>query len=293
MDHPRFCLYRRDLLFRDMSRAAGRTICTHGGSHAALPISRIFKKRSLDSHQLLGDPLQFKMFDDRWLHFAHWATGQEFDPLGPTAAQIAAFPYDLFHTRGLSPHTIKGYMSCLASVLSCTGKTTAVQAKTISDMIVSMELQRPRLTPVLPQWDLGVVLEALSKPPYEPLIVREASIKHLTLKTVFLLAMASAGRCSELQALVFDRSIYIQIKHKGADVRLYFSPEFMRKNQSPNQVNDLWYIPAEPDFGAHYCPVRALRYYHRYMTEHPELRKGRRHLFLSKTTVRVRSSVQP
>ena len=78
----------------------------------------------------------------------------------------------------------------------------AVQAKTFYDMIMSMELQRPRLTPVLLQWDLGIFLEALSKPPYEPLI--EASLKHLTLKTVFLLAMASAGRRSELQALVFD-----------------------------------------------------------------------------------------
>ena len=33
-------------------------------------------------------------------------------------------------------------------------------------------------------------------------------------------------------------------------------------------------------FGALNCPVRALRYYHRYMTEHPELRKGKRHLFI-------------
>ena len=72
-----------------------------------------------------------------------------------------------------------------------------------------MELQRPRRTPVLPQWDLGVVLEALSKSPYEPL--REASFKHLTLKMVFLLAMASAGRRSELHALKFDKN-YIQFK---------------------------------------------------------------------------------
>ena len=28
------------------------------------------------------------------------------------------------------------------------------------------------------------------------------------------------------------------------------------------------------------CPVRALRYYHRYLFEHPELRKGRRSLFI-------------
>ena len=74
-----------------------------------------------------------------------------------------------------------------------------VMHKTISDMIASMELQRPRVTPVLPQWDLGIVLEALSKPPYEPL--QEASFKPLTLKTVFLLAMASAGRRSEPQRL--------------------------------------------------------------------------------------------
>ena len=106
----------------------------------------------------------------------------------------------------------------------------AVQAKTFYDMIMSMELQRPRLTPVLLQWDLGIFLEALSKPPYEPL--REASLKHLTLKTVFLLAMASAGRPS---ALVFDAQytvytvLMIQFKPKGAGVTLYFTPEFSQK----------------------------------------------------------------
>ena len=94
-------------------------------------------------------------------------------------------------------------------------------------MITSMELQRPRMTPVLPKWDLGIVLEALSKSPYEWL--REASLKQLTLKTVFLLAMASAGRRSELQTLVFDLQ-YIQFKPKGAGVTLYLTPEFMRKN---------------------------------------------------------------
>ena len=75
--------------------------------------------------------------------YAHWATGQTLDLLGPTAAQITAFLYDLFDTHGLVPHTIKGYRSCSASVLGRTGKTVAAQAKTISDMIMSMELQRP------------------------------------------------------------------------------------------------------------------------------------------------------
>ena len=84
--------------------------------------------------------------------------------------------------------------------------------------------------------------------------------------------MASAGRRSELQALVFDLQ-YIQFKPKGAGVKFYFSPEFMLENQ----VNDPWYIPAvltgRPDFGAPNCPVRALGYYHRYMTVQPESSK--------------------
>ena len=166
-----------------------------------------------------------------------------FDPLSPTVAQIASFLYTRFDIHGLSLQTIKGYRTCLGSVLNRTGKAKVVLHKTISDMIASMELQRPRITPILPQWDLGIVLEVLSKSPYEPL--REASLKHLTLKTVFLLAMASAARRSELQVLMFDQK-YIQFKPKAAGVTLYFSPKFMCKNQKPNQVNDPWYIPVVP-----------------------------------------------
>ena len=95
--------------------------------------------------------------------------------------------------------------------------------------------------------------------------------------------MASAGRRSELQVLMFDQN-YIHFKPKVAGVMLYFSPEFMRNNQKPNQVNDPWYIPAVPtgksEFGPPNCPVRALRYYYRYCMEHPELRKDRRRLFV-------------
>ena len=63
-------------------------------------------------------PSTNRMYDDMCLCLAIWATRKGFDPLGPTAAQIAAFLYDLFDTHGLSPQTIKGYRSCLALVLS-------------------------------------------------------------------------------------------------------------------------------------------------------------------------------
>ena len=48
-------------------------------------------------------PSTNRMYDDQWLRFARWAAGQGFDPLDPTAAQIASFLFDLFDTHGLSP----------------------------------------------------------------------------------------------------------------------------------------------------------------------------------------------
>ena len=151
---------------------------------------------------------------------------QGIDPLGPTAAQIAPFLYSLFDTRGMLPQTVQGYRSCLASVPNRTGNTAVINDKAISDTITSVELQRPRIIQVLPQWDLGIVREALSKPPYGPL--REASLKRLTLKTVFLLTKASAGRPGELQA--FDLK-YIQFKPKGAGLLFISAPFSCEKYQ--------------------------------------------------------------
>ena len=70
------------------------------------------------------------MYDDRCLCFMHWATGQGIDLLGSTAAQIATFLYYLLDTIGLSPQTIKGYRSCLPSVICHTG-SAALSPQTI------------------------------------------------------------------------------------------------------------------------------------------------------------------
>ena len=119
---------------------AGHTVCMLGGSHATLPNSRIFEEVS----RLVAESRRsssYRVYNDRWLRFAHWAAGQGIDPLGPTAAQIATFLYYLFDNQGLSPQCIKGYRSCTASGLCHTGTAAAVQAKMMSDMIMSMELE--------------------------------------------------------------------------------------------------------------------------------------------------------
>ena len=61
-------------------------------------------------------PSTNRMYEDRWLCFANWAREKGCDPFGPTAAQIAAFLYELFDTHGLLPQTIKGYRPCVSAM---------------------------------------------------------------------------------------------------------------------------------------------------------------------------------
>lgn len=52
----------------------------------------------------------------------------------------------------------------------------------------------------LSSWDLPLVLRFLHGPPFEP--IAEIDIKHLTLKSAFLIALTSARRLGEIGALL-------------------------------------------------------------------------------------------
>ena len=74
-------------------------------------------------------------------------------------SRLAAAPRRPSTNRTQFTPDCEGLRTCLGSVLNRTGKAKVVMHQTISDMIASMELQGPRVTPLLPQWDLGIVLE--------------------------------------------------------------------------------------------------------------------------------------
>ena len=83
-------------------------------------------------------------------------------------------------------------------------------------------------------WSLSLVfLHQLSKVHLEP--IKEASLKHLTFKTVFLLALGSGKRRSEIHAWQ-NRNI----RHQSdlSKVSLYPSPSFLSKNQLAKEGPD-------------------------------------------------------
>ena len=125
------------------------------------------------------------------------------------------------------------------------------------------EAQSPRRIPL---WDLFVVLDALRKPPFEP--ISTVAFDLLSMKTTFLLALASARRRSEIHALSGDpRDIAF---HRDGSVSLKFLPEFLAKNQEPGTPSPSLVIRSLADIlgseeqrggDMHLCPSRCLRYY--------------------------------
>ena len=108
--------------------------------------------------------------------------------------------------------------------------------------------------------DLSKVLTYLVSPAFEPL--SQASFLALTLKTLFLLALATAKRVGELQAL---SSI---VTFVDGDACLSYLPQFVAKSESLTRsfplsflVKSLTDFAAGLDIDLLLCPVRALRLY--------------------------------
>ena len=118
--------------------------------------------------------------------------------------------------------------------------------------------------------------------PFEPL--KEASLKHLTFKTVFLLSLGSGKHRSKIHSW-----LHRNIRHQTdwSKVSLYPSPSFLSKNQLAKEGPDSvapWVIPAlAPTLDKSLkgdrslCPVRALYY----LDRTSDLRQNKELVFVS------------
>ena len=94
----------------------------------------------------------------------------------------------------------------------------------LRDLIRSFKIERPIKTIGPPSWDLIKVLEHLRGPVYEPLTSKPFKI--VTIKTLFLLSLATAKGVGELQALS------CRVAFSSSDISLSYLPEFVAKTES-------------------------------------------------------------
>ena len=127
--------------------------------------------------------------------------------------------------------------------------------------------ERPPHATEVPSWDFTVVLEALCSPLFEPL--QRSDLKWLSVKTAFILAVMSAKRVGELQALSVARDC-LRWTSDGLEVTMRTNPAFLHEWFSDIRVNQPIGLPAyapqpgteglQPDSGL-LCPIRAVRRY--------------------------------
>ena len=222
------------------------------------------------------------LYEAKWTIFTKWCLSNQVDFRAPPLKVIADFLLHLFQDKKLQPGTIDGYRSAIADKL---GNSTINVSKdeNLTRLLDSFHRDRPKGRRGIPSWNLSLVLHQLTKAPFEPL--KEASLKRLTFKTVFLLALGSGKRRSEIHAW-----LHKNIRHQSdwSKVSLYPSPSFLSKNQrakeGPDSVAPVVIPALAPSLDRSLkgdrslCPVRALRYY---LDRTSDLRQKKELVFVS------------
>ena len=200
------------------------------------------------------------VYEVKWTIFTKWCITNQLDFRAPPVKSVADFLMYLFQDRKLQPSTIDSYRSAIADKL---GNSSLNISK--DENLTRLHRDRPKGRRRIPSWNLSLALHQLTKAPFKP--IKEASLKHLTFKTVFLLALGSSKRRSEIHAW---QNRNIRHQSDWSKVSLYPSPSFLSKNQLTNEGPDSVapvIIPAlAPTLDRSLksdkslCPVRALRY---------------------------------
>ena len=191
-------------------------------------------------------------YNCKFRQLGSWCDSQKVDPLSPSLVDCAHFVTFLFE-KGLKYKTITGYRSMLSSILPRVEGFPIGQHPHIIRLLKGIFNERPPLKKLVPEWDLCLVLGCLRKPPFEPL--KDASLKHVTWKTCFLVAITTFRRCSDLQSLQLGEET-VNVQRKGVT----FIRTGMAKQDRPSHVSSNIFVPAFTKDKL-LDPKRALTYY--------------------------------
>ena len=172
------------------------------------------------------------VYETKWTIFTKWCLTHQVDFRAPSVKSLADYLMYLFQDRKLQPSTIDGYRSVIADKLGNSAINIS-KDKNLTRLLDSFHRDRPKGRRGIPSWNLSLVLHQLTKAPFEP--IKEASLKHLTFKTVFLLALGSGKRRSEIHAW---QNRNIRHQSDWSKVSLYPSPSFLSKNQLAKEGPD-------------------------------------------------------
>ena len=206
------------------------------------------------------------IYKSKWALFEKWCRENLEDFSTPSAKEVSDFFMYLYQDLNRHPSTIDGYRTAIIDTLGPAGHHIS-ESSDLNRLLSSFHRDRPKSSRNLPKWNLSVFLNELTKAPLEPM--KDTDLKHLTLKTAFLLALASSKRRSNIHAWVANK---VSNLGQWEKVALFPSSDFIAKNQlaregsqsvSPVTIPALTTI-VDRQFKEDrtLCPVQALRYFH-------------------------------
>ena len=142
------------------------------------------------------------IYKSKWALFEKWCRENSVDFSTPSVKQISDFFMYLYQDLNRRPSTFDGYRTAIVDTLGPTAQHVAHNAD-LHRLLSSFHRDRPKSSRNLRKWNLSVVLNELTKAPFEPM--KDTDLKHLTLKTAFLLALASGKRRSKIHAWVANK----------------------------------------------------------------------------------------
>ena len=146
---------------------------------------------------------------------------------------MADFLLYLHTERKLAPVTIEGYRSTICGTIKAVSGVDLGKDFLLSQLLANFDKEHIRPRNRVPPWNLALVLRKLTQAPFEP--IKEATLKHLTYKTVFLMALATGQHRSELHTI--RKNVYHT--HGWRSVTINPHPEFIAKTQLAGRTSYL------------------------------------------------------
>ena len=192
-------------------------------------------------------------YEHCWKDFQRWLTSNPSKPIAK--GSVLLYLTHLAQTRGLSPKTVLVYRNALKLPL-LHGFNINTSDREFSLLARSQFLQNPPPKKLIPAWNPNKVLSMLEQPEF---LNHRATPHRLLMKTLFLVALATGNRVSEIAAFTRVGSKILPGSKKAI---IAVRPGFLYKNQTMDRSPPNIVIKALLDQNLspnRLCPVDSLR----------------------------------
>ena len=206
-----------------------------------------------------------KSYDSLFGRWNRWCTERGSDPFSGPVSEVANFLATLYQ-EGYQYNSVNAYRSAISSVHEKVDGVPVGQHPIITRLVKGVFNVRPPIPRYSSTWDVQKVLNYLDSQGKQTPI----SLKALTLKTAFLLAITRPSRSADLSQLNITRI------RRGAN-GISFLPSALAKQSRQGKPIESFYFPAFLAYTT-LCPVRTLD---KYLDKTKQLRENENRLFIS------------